>query len=118
MVLPAIEGIRALRTALLLRHDVGDVGHVLAGLTVVEIQPASKYVRMFIAKHGHLLLFRTGVDPGFLLSQSQARDSGKEDRQDKEGGHGWAGVAGQSVRSCPLGGLLYTSPSSYLSCVR
>ena len=118
MVLPAIEGIRALRTALLPRHDVGDVGHVLAGLTVVEIQPASKDVRMFIAKHGHLLLFRTGVDPGFLLSQSQARDSGQEDRQEEEGGHGWAGVAGQSVRSCPLGGLLYTSPSSYLSCVR
>ena len=63
---------------------------------------------MIIANNIHLPLFRTGVDPGFLLRQSQARDSGQEDRQEEEGGHGWAVRAGQSVRSCPMGGLLYT----------
>ena len=71
---------------------------------------------MFIAKHGHLPLFRTGVDPGFLLSQSQARDSGKEDRQEEEGGHGWARVAGQSVRRRPMNRLLYTLHLTPLSC--
>ena len=47
---------------------------------------------MFIANYSHLLLFRTGVDPGFLLRQSQARDSGQEERQEGVmAGLGWLG---------------------------
>ena len=44
MVLPATEGCPAIHTALLPGHDVGDVGHILAGLPVVEIQPWSTIV--------------------------------------------------------------------------
>ena len=70
----------------------------------------------FLENCSHLPLFRTGVDPGFLLRQSQARDSGQEDRQEEQGGHGWAGVARQSVGSCPMGRLLYTLTLTSLSC--
>ena len=73
---------------------------------------------IFTAKFDHLPLFRTGVDPGFLLGQSQARDSGQEDRQEEKGGHGGAGVAGKSVRSRRKDRLLNTLHPTYLSCAQ